>query len=99
MARKTVEIVPYPAGLSGYVAELGASYLCAELGVTTNLRPDHAAYIAHWLDIMREDKKAIFTAASAAQRAADYLMAFIDPAPENRPTPRTLARASANDPS
>lgn len=64
------------------VAELGASYLCAELGVTTNLRPDHAAYIAHWLDIMREDKKAIFTAASAAQKAADYLMAFAPPAPE-----------------
>lgn len=81
------------------VAELGASYLCVELGVTTNLRPDHAAYIAHWLDIMREDKKAIFTAASAAQRAADYLMAFIDPATENRPTPLTLACASANDPS
>lgn len=81
------------------VAELGASYLCTELGVTTNLRPDHAAYIAHWLDIMREDKKAIFTAASAAQRAADYLMGFISPAPASRPTPLPPPRAPADDPS
>ncbi|MGE0531950.1 MAG: zincin-like metallopeptidase domain-containing protein, partial [Hyphomonadaceae bacterium] len=65
------------------VAELGASYLCAEVGVTTSLRPDHAAYIAHWLDIMRADKKAIFTAASAAQRAADFLIAFLP----TRPSP------------
>lgn len=73
------------------IAELGASYLCTELGVTTALRPDHAAYIAHWLEIMRGDKKAIFTAASAAQRAADFLMAFLPPA---RPAPAVTSRAA-----
>ncbi len=32
------------------VAELGASYLCSSLNVSNSPRPDHAAYIAHWLD-------------------------------------------------
>lgn len=76
------------------VAELGSSYLCAEVGVTTSLRPDHAAYIAHWLEIMREDKKAIFTAASAAQRAADFLIAFLptrpSPACGTEPSPEPI---------
>lgn len=58
------------------VAELGASYLCADLGVTTSLRPDHAAYIQSWLKVMRGDNRAIFTAAARAQDAARYLMAF-----------------------
>lgn len=55
------------------VAELGAAFLCADLAVTPTLRDDHAHYIAHWLEIMKGDKKAIFTAAAAANRAAEYL--------------------------
>jgi antirestriction protein ArdC len=55
------------------VAELGAAFLCGDLGVTASPRPDHAAYLEHWLRIMKGDRKAIFTAASAASRAADYL--------------------------
>lgn len=58
------------------VAELGASYLCADLGVTTELRPDHAAYIQSWLKVLRSDKRAIFTAAARAQEAATYLLQF-----------------------
>lgn len=58
------------------VAELGASYLCADLGVTTELRPDHAAYIQNWLTVLRSDKRAIFTAAARAQEAATYLLQF-----------------------
>jgi antirestriction protein ArdC len=54
-------------------AELGAAFLCADLCVTPHLRDDHAHYIAHWLEIMKGDKKAIFTAAAAANRAAEYL--------------------------
>ena len=64
------------------IAELGAAYLCAQLGVTPIARPDHAQYLAGWLAVMKEDKKAIFTAAGQAQRAATYLMAFAPPAPE-----------------
>jgi antirestriction protein ArdC len=55
------------------VAELGAAFLCADLGVTPELRPDHAGYIANWLTVLKSDKKAIFTAASKAQQAVNYL--------------------------
>lgn len=55
------------------VAELGAAFLCAELGVTLDPRPDHAAYIEHWLRILKEDNKAIFRASSAAAKAVDFL--------------------------
>jgi antirestriction protein ArdC len=57
------------------VAELGAAFLSADLDLTPEPRPDHAAYIASWLKVLHEDKRAIFTAASYAQRAADYLTA------------------------
>jgi antirestriction protein ArdC len=55
------------------VAELGAAFLCADLGITPDVRDDHAAYLGHWLTVLREDKRAIFSAAAHAQRAADYL--------------------------
>lgn len=56
------------------VAELGAAFLCAELGITPEPRADHAQYITHWLGVLKADKKAIFTAASKAQAAVDYLV-------------------------
>ena len=55
------------------VAELGAAFLCADLGITPDIRDDHAAYLGHWLNVLKEDKRAIFSAAAHAQRAADYL--------------------------
>jgi len=55
------------------VAELGAAFLCADLGITPEPREDHASYLAHWLELLREDKRAIFSAASHAQRAVDFL--------------------------
>jgi antirestriction protein ArdC len=55
------------------VAELGAAFLCADLGITPEIRDDHAAYLGNWLNVLREDKRAIFSAAAHAQRAADYL--------------------------
>lgn len=55
------------------VAELGAAFLCADLGLKLEDRQDHAAYIGSWLEVLRGDKRAIFTAAAHAQRAADYL--------------------------
>ncbi len=54
-------------------AELGAAFLCADLGITPEVRPDHAAYIASWLAVLKMDKRFIFTAAAHAQRAVDYL--------------------------
>lgn len=55
------------------VAELGSAFLCADLDLEPQSRSDHAAYIASWLKVLKDDKRAIFTAASHAQRAADYL--------------------------
>jgi antirestriction protein ArdC len=61
------------------VAELGAAFLCADLGITPEIRDDHAAYLGHWLAVLREDKRAIFSAAAHAQRAADFLQALQQP--------------------
>jgi antirestriction protein ArdC len=55
------------------VAELGAAFLCSAFGIVNEPRPDHAAYIAHWLDILGRDNRAIFKAASMAQEAVEYL--------------------------
>lgn len=59
------------------VAEIGASFLCAELGLSAEPRQDHAQYLAHWLKILKQDKRAIFTAAAKASEAARYLMGFL----------------------
>jgi antirestriction protein ArdC len=59
------------------IAELGAAFLCAHLGVEGQLR--HAEYIASWLSLLKEDNHAIFTAASKASAASDYLRAFSEP--------------------
>ena len=56
------------------VAELGAAFLCAHLGVQGQLR--HAEYIKSCLDLLRDDNRAIFTAASKASQAADFLRGF-----------------------
>lgn len=55
------------------VAEMGAAFLCADLHITPEIREDHAAYIAHWLKVLKNDKRAIFSAAAQAQKATDYL--------------------------
>jgi antirestriction protein ArdC len=55
------------------VAELGSAFLCADLDLTPEVREDHAAYIADWLEVLKNDKRAIFRAAAHAQKAADYL--------------------------
>ena len=54
------------------VAELGSAFLCADLDLTLEIREDHAAYIANWLEVLKKDKRAIFSAAAHAQKAADY---------------------------
>jgi len=56
------------------VAELGAAFTCSTLGIEPTVR--HADYIGSWLTVLREDSRAIFRAASAASKAADYLLDF-----------------------
>lgn len=55
------------------VAELGAAFLCADLELTPQITENHAPYIAGWVKVLKQDKRAIFAAASHAQKAADYL--------------------------
>lgn len=57
------------------VAELGACFLSADLGIVPELEPraDHASYLASWLEVLANDKRFIFSAAAHAQRAVTYL--------------------------
>ena len=55
------------------IAELGAAFLCARLGITQTPRKSHAVYIKIWLEALNDDTKLIFKAAAQAGRAADYL--------------------------
>src|SRR5713101_8000687 len=57
------------------IAELGAAFTCAHLGLSTEPREDHAQYINSWLRVLKADSRAIFTAASKAQQATDWLIA------------------------
>jgi len=57
------------------IAEIGAAYLCAALGMEPTEREDHAAYVSYWLAALKNDKRAIFNAASAAQSASDFFLA------------------------
>lgn len=69
------------------VAEMAGAFVCASLGITPTVR--HADYIGSWLEVLREDDRAIVRAASAASKAADYLLAFQPDAP------RSVAAVSA----
>jgi antirestriction protein ArdC len=82
------------------VAELSAAYLCAGLEITNTPRADHAQYIANWLQVLKSDTKAIFTAASLATRAVDYLYGLQPkpaPAPGSGAGPEQEDDASAKD--
>lgn len=57
------------------VAEIGAAFLCAHSGLSTRL--EHASYISTWLDALRRDKRLIFVAAGAAQKAADFVLGTV----------------------
>jgi antirestriction protein ArdC len=63
------------------VAELCAAFACAALSITPTVR--HADYLGAWLDVLKEDKRAIFKAASQASKAADFLLAFADDSSAN----------------
>ena len=56
------------------IAELGAAFVCAQFGMCSELR--HASYLQSWLKVLKNDKKAIFTAASQASKAAQHLNSY-----------------------
>lgn len=83
------------------VAELGAAFLCADLGLTLEPKLEHAAYIDSWLKVLKQDKKAIFHAASHAERAANHLHSYQnqiepDPQPESE-SPQSQVAALAEE--
>ena len=55
------------------VVELTSSFVMPDLGIAHEPRAEHAAYIASWLKVLKDDPRAIFTAASKAQAAADWM--------------------------
>jgi len=57
------------------VAEISAAFGCASLGIVPTIR--HADYIGSWLDVLREDNRAIIRAASQASKVSDYLLSFL----------------------
>ena len=57
------------------MAEICAAFGCASLGIVPTVR--HADYIGSWLEVLREDNRAIVRAASQASKAADYLLGFL----------------------
>lgn len=77
------------------VAEIGASFVCARLSIAGEHFDNHAAYLASWLKVLRNDKRAIFKAAALAQSAADFVLAGAEaparPAPVAKPAPAPVA--------
>ena len=69
---------------------MNAAFCCASLGITPTVR--HADYLASWLEVLREDNRAIVRAASLASKAADYLLGFL---PEADDATATAGRAAA----
>jgi antirestriction protein ArdC len=74
-------------------AELGSAFLCADLAITPEVRPDHASYIAGWLKALKDDKRLIFKAAAQAQRAADHLHSY-----SGQPKPEATSEAAPTPP-
>ena len=75
------------------IAEISAAYLCVTLAIEPTVR--HADYIGSWLDVLREDDRAIIRAASAASKAADYLLGFLPAAEEPADTTASEGRPEA----
>jgi antirestriction protein ArdC len=64
------------------IAELGAAFLCADLGLNHEPREDHSQYIGYWIQHLRSDFKAISVAAGIAQKASQYLHSLQESIPE-----------------
>ena len=89
----TAEIFQIGAGLSGYVAEMNAAFCCASLGIVPTVR--NADYIGSWLEVLREDNRAIVRAASQASKAADWLLAHLPDEERAEPHDNFIERRAA----
>ncbi len=68
------ELGPQDLGREELVVELTSSYLCAETGIEPATINNSAAYIADWMQVLKNDRRALVVAAGAAQRATDYIL-------------------------
>ncbi len=75
------------------IAEISAALCCASLGIEPTVR--HADYIGSWLDVLREDNRAIVRAASQASKAADYILGFLPD--DGGPTPTGMLDADERE--
>jgi antirestriction protein ArdC len=75
-------------------AEMASAFVCASLGIVPTVR--HADYLGAWLDILREDNRAVIRAASAASKAADYLLAFLPQEAATEPVAATGCESAWN---
>jgi antirestriction protein ArdC len=78
LAREGIcEVAPFGSAVYSreeLCAEMGAAYLCAEVGITAAVIENQAAYVAGWLKKLRDDRRLLIHAAAQAQRAADYIL-------------------------
>jgi antirestriction protein ArdC len=77
------------------VAEIDSAFLCAELGITPDVRPDHAQYLANSLELLKNAPKAIFTAAARASEAVNYLNGLQHPGPRTTPAATAAGHAAS----
>jgi antirestriction protein ArdC len=68
----------YNFAMGHLYSEMAGAFVCASLGIVPTVR--HADYVGTWLEVLREDCRAVVRAASAASKAADFLLAFLPPA-------------------
>ena len=71
------------------IAEIGSAFICAACRLDGKLQ--HASYVASWIQVLKSDKRAVFTAAAKAQQAADYVEGLAKPAPKQ---PAEMAEAA-----
>lgn len=71
---------------------MGSAFLCAALGIVPTVR--HADYIGSWLEVLREDNRAIFRAAGAASKAADWLLSRLPDAGRDEDIGDTIGRGN-----
>jgi hypothetical protein len=76
------------------ICELSNSFVCAALDIVPTVR--HADFIGAWAEIVEADNRAIVRAASAASKAADYLLALL---PDSKPDQQGASRATIHEPS
>ncbi len=72
------------------VAEIGSAFLASELQITQDVRPDHAQYMGQWLELLKDDSKAVFTAAARAAEAVNHLKGLQPVEPEPDPPVASL---------